>query len=114
MAVGAITTVATGAAVSAAAQTSTALQGLAGIGGSAPLTQAPGAIQQVRSTIDTIPLEALNERSPLDDLGRSVDAFEQVSEITSSPQMDAVNHVIESTGSPSFDQPSITGLRKPE
>ncbi|MEJ6716323.1 MAG: hypothetical protein QNL20_04540 [Euryarchaeota archaeon] len=112
MAVGAITAVATGAAVSAAAQTSTALQGLAGLGGSAPLTQAPSAIQQVRSTIDPIPLEALNERSPLDDLGGSVEAFEQVSEITSSPQMDAVNHVIESTGSPSFDQPSITGLRK--
>ena len=111
---GAITTAATVAATSAAVQTSTALQGLAGIGGSAPLTQAPTAIQQVRQTADLVPYQAVQDHGSLEDLSRSIDAVEQVAEVQDSTQMELAEKTLETVRKPSFDEPAITGLRKRE
>ena len=112
VAAGAIASVATVAASSAAAQTSTAVQGLTGVGGSVPLGQSARPIDAVRTTMDVVPLEAIQDHSALEDLSRSIDVVERTTNVELPPAPEAASQAFERTGVPSFDEPSITGLRK--
>ena len=112
VAAGTIASVATVAASSAAAQTSTAVQGLTGVGGSVPLGQTARSIDAVRTTMDAVPLEAIQDPSALENLSRSIDVVERTTNVELPPASEAASQAFERTGAPSFDEPSITGLRK--
>lgn len=112
VAAGTVVSVATVAATSAAAQTTTALQGLTGLGGSMPLSQTKRSIDAVQTAIDVAPAEAIQDHTSLEDLSRSIDAVERTKELEIPRAGELVEHAHEELKNPSFDEPSITGLRK--
>jgi hypothetical protein len=112
VALGATTAVAVAAASSTAAHLSSAVHGLTGLGGSLPLAPSVPAVHQARSVVDAVPIESMNQMESLEDLSRSIDAVQDASGLREGGDADLSQQALEAFRAPSFDEPSITGLRR--
>jgi hypothetical protein len=62
--------------------------------------------------VDAVPIESMNQMESLEDLSRSIDAVQDASGLREGGDADLSQQALEAFRAPSFDEPSITGLRR--